>query len=260
MAVKRFRQVVVVSSIQLTPFMKRIVLTGADLMDFPDNCESGYIKLLFNHDGEPINTVQQVDQLAPLKPLMRTYTIRAYDATTKQLTVDFALHPATSGPASNWANATKAGDTIVIAGPGPAKFAKTDKDWVFFVGDMTSLPAISCNLEQLPSSTKGLAVIEITSEKDKQVLLKPANVDIHWVLKDHSPTSSALTEAVKQVDWLEGEPYVWSASEFSTMRNLRKHFKADLGVPKSAIYISSYWKFGESEDQHKITKQKDAAS
>ncbi|EGU61267.1 utilization protein for catechol-siderophore, partial [Vibrio nigripulchritudo ATCC 27043] len=51
---------------------------------------------------------------------------------------------------------------------------------------------------------------------------------------------------------------VWCATEFSTMRQLRKYFRNEREVERDEIYISSYWKQGRTEDQHKIDKRKDA--
>ncbi len=51
---------------------------------------------------------------------------------------------------------------------------------------------------------------------------------------------------------------VWAACEFSSMKVLRRFFKEEKVVDKSMLYISSYWKLGKNEDEHKIIKQQDA--
>ena len=139
--------------------MKRITLQGDDLADFPENQESGYVKIRFpkNLDHEPSNTKKDYD--------LRSYTIRAFDLEKRELVLDFLLH-GDSGPASKWASSVQIGDSIEIAGPGPAILAAAD--WYLFVGDMTALPAIAVNLEKLPSASKGIALLEINSLEDKQ--------------------------------------------------------------------------------------------
>jgi len=44
------------------------------------------------------------------------------------------------------------------------------------------------------------------------------------------------------------------------MRALRQYFKQERGVAKTHLYISSYWKLDNSEDEHKVIKRQDAES
>ena len=41
------------------------------------------------------------------------------------------------------------------------------------------------------------------------------------------------------------------------MRKIRSWLKDEKEVPHSQVYISSYWREGRSEDQHKIDKRQD---
>lgn len=227
----------------ITPHMCRVTLGGAGLIDFPTDQESAYIKLIF-------------PQGHGTRPLMRTYTISGQRE--GEIDIDFALHDA-EGPASMWARNAQVGEQILVGGPGPKKLINNEADWFLLVGDMTALPAISVNLGQLPADACGYAVLEVTSEADKQLLKKPDNVDIHWVINSHPNTeSSPLLERVKTLTWLAGQPAVWAACEFHSMRALRHHFKTYFSIPKTHLYISSYWKVDSTEDQHKVEKQKDA--
>lgn len=235
----------VVESTYLTPNMCRVTLGGAGLNDFPIDQESAYIKLIFPQGDEA-------------RPLMRTYTVSAQR--DNEIDVDFALHE-TEGPASTWARNAQVGEQILVGGPGPKKLINNEADWFLLVGDMTALPAITVNLAQLPDDARGYAVIEVTTEADKQPLKKPDNVDIHWVINAHpNAESSPLLECVKALNWLAGQPAVWAACEFHSMRALRHYFKVERPIPKTHLYISSYWKVDSTEDQHKIVKQEDAQS
>lgn len=40
----------------------------------------------------------------------------------------------------------------------------------------------------------------------------------------------------------------------------RQYFREVCGVSKSQLYVSSYWKRGLQEEDHKIAKREDAAS
>ncbi|QIL89061.1 siderophore-interacting protein [Microbulbifer sp. SH-1] len=236
------RELQVIGSRQITPNMLRVTLGGEGLHGFPEDQESAYVKLLFNQgEGQ--------------RPLMRTYTIR--HQRESEIDIDFALHEH-PGPASAWAMQAKPGDKILVGGPGARKLIHPEGDWFLLVGDMTALPAISVNLELLPQNARGHAIIEITSEEDRQPLQCPPGVEIHWVVcRDINVPGGQLLSEIRALAWPEGRAAVWCACEFSTMRQLRDLFRNERPIEPSMRYISSYWKFGLSEDQHKQVKRED---
>ncbi|WP_442488369.1 siderophore-interacting protein [Halomonas litopenaei] len=233
----------VIRSTRVSEHMLRITLGGRDLASFPENQESAYIKLIFPRGaGE--------------KPLMRTYTIRHQRPT--EIDVDFALHDL-MGPATRWAVNARPGERIQVGGPGAKKLINLEADWFLLAGDMTALPAISVNLAELPEDACGYAVIEIPHASDIQHLVHPQNMHLHWVINPHpDPDAVPLLEKIKTLPWLAGHPAVWAACEFSSMRALRRFFKQERDIPRSHLYVSSYWKIGQSEDGHKSLKQRDS--
>lgn len=250
------RDLTVIRKTYVTPNMLRVTLGGDGIASFPDDQESAYVKLIFPIDGDEKDRV-----------LRRTYTVR-HDRITDQgreIDIDFVMHGDGSddndhgGPASNWAVNCKPGDQITIGGPGPKKLVDPTADWFLIVGDMTALPAISVNLETLAPDARGYAVIEIASEADMQDLQKPDNVTIEWVINPHpGENANALPDVVKKLPWADGRPSVWAACEFTAMKMLRDHFRNDRGLGKDDLYISSYWKLGLNEDNHKVIKAEDA--
>lgn len=233
----------VISSTRVTPHMLRITLGGDEIDSFPADQESAYIKLIFPVPGSD-------------GTLMRTYTVRHQRA--EQFDVDFVLHD-DAGPASQWAKDARPGDSIIVGGPGPKKLVDNSADWFLVIGDMTALPAISVNLEQLPADACGHAIIEVIDERDIQPLKHPAGVELHWLINPHpGEDSQLLVNGVRNLVWLPGRPSIWAACEFSGMRALRQHFRDERQVDRKNLYISSYWKLGSSEDQHKLAKREDA--
>ncbi|UTW13096.1 siderophore-interacting protein [Marinobacterium rhizophilum] len=234
------RELTLLRKQQITPNMLRLTLGGRGMAGFPDEQASAYVKLVFPAQGEA-------------RPVMRTYTVRAQRE--GEIDIDFVVHQ-DAGPASRWAQQAQAGDSILVGGPGPKKMLDNSADWFLLIGDMTALPALSVNLEQLPRDARGYAVIEILDQADQQLLDAPDNIDIHWVLNPHPGTSdNSLLDQVQQLPWLEGRPSVWCACEFSSMRRLRDHLRAQPEVERSNLYISSYWKLGVGEEAHKVLKQ-----
>lgn len=245
MAGRAVRELTVINKQQLTPNMMRITLGGDALADFPENQESGYIKLSFASTSSPSGLVK------------RSYTIRAFDAKKRELSLDFVSH-GDNGPASAWALTSNVGDPIMTDGPGAVKLARMSADWFFIAGDMTALPAICVNLEKLPRNAKGYAVIEILTEEDKQNIDAPKNIKIHWVINSQpDKPNTDLIDKVKQLDWMDGMVDVWVASEFDAMRHLRRYFKQERSVDRSQVYASSYWKMGDTDEGNKAAKKMD---
>tara|TARA_Y100000766_G_C18863533_1_gene584496 strand:- start:311 stop:1099 length:789 start_codon:yes stop_codon:yes gene_type:complete len=241
------RKLNVVKASELGKSMKRITLQGDDLADFPENQESGYVKIRFpkNLDNEPTNSNKDYD--------LRSYTIRAFDLEKRELVLDFLLH-GDSGPASKWASSVQIGDSIEIAGPGPAILA-APADWYLFVGDMTALPAIAVNLEKLSPESKGMALLEINSLEDKQDLRKPEGVEVRWIINTDPLTGCEdLIESLNNVEITGENPYVWVAGEFELLRFARKILKHDKALPKESLYLSCYWKIGADDPGMKKAK------
>ncbi len=250
------RDFTVIRKAYVTPNMLRVTLGGDAMASFPEDQASAYVKLIFPIDGDEKDRV-----------LRRTYTVR-HDRMTDQgreIDIDFVMHGDGSdqndhgGPASNWAVNCVPGDAITIGGPGPKKLVDPTADWFLIAGDMTALPAVSVNLEILPDDARGYAVIEIQSEADMQDLQKPANITIEWVINPHpGQSNTALSDVVKKLPWGNGRASVWAACEFTSMKELRDYFRNDRGLGRDDFYISSYWKLGMNEDNHKAIKAEDA--
>ncbi|WP_288129258.1 siderophore-interacting protein [Microbulbifer sp.] len=238
------RELEVIRRETITPHMLRITLGGEGLQGFPEDQESAYVKLLF-------------DQGANERPLMRTYTIR--QQRDNEIDIDFVVHDH-PGPAGAWAMQAEPGQRIRVGGPGARKLINPEGDWFLLVGDMTALPAISVNLAALPADAKGHVILEVASESDRQDLICPPDMKVHWIVSpDPNAPGQALLDAVSELPWMEGNPAVWCACEFTTMRHLRELFRKERVVEPKLRYISSYWKHGLSEEQHKVVKREDEA-
>lgn len=235
------------SNTYLTKNMRRIILQGSDLEHFPHNQESGHVKLVLPKEDP-----------SQIKPLLRSYTVRAFDPAQQSLTLDFVDHGDT-GPASCWANHCLPGDKITIRGPGVKKLVNLDADWFFLAADMSALPALSVNLETLPEDAVGYAFIEVLSSDDIQKLRHPENLQVHWIINpDLSCANQPLVERIMSTPWPKGTPYPWFAGEFTAMKSIRRFFRDTHQIDKRAMYISSYWKIGDTDEGMKRAKQEDA--
>src|SRR6201986_3347615 len=119
------RATTVVETHRLTPGMVRIVVEGPDLQAFPvGEYTDHFVKCRF---GEKT----------------RTYTVRAYDAASARLTLDFVVH-GDDGLAGPWAASTAAGDTLLLNGPGGGYSPSPDAAWHLMVGDEAEFPRSRC--------------------------------------------------------------------------------------------------------------------
>lgn len=241
------RTLVVISKTLVSPNMLSIKLGGEGLKGFPAAQAGGYVKLMLPNT-KPLG-----------RPYIRTYTIRRQ--AKDSLDIEFVLHgePDIDGPAVEWARKARNGDEIQIGGPGPAKPLPQNRDYYVIAGDMTSLPAIAVNLENLSDEAKGVAFIEVHSEADRQSLTHPAGIEVQWFINPHpGQNPNNLVERVKLMPWPQSSIYAWSATEFSTMKKMRSYLREERGLKKEDLYISSYWKQGLVEDEHKKVKSQDA--
>lgn len=244
-------ELTVANVVQRTPNLRRIVLEG-DLSGFPSGYEGGYVKLLLPRagaEGSPVDLKSSVK---------RSYTVRAFDRAKGQLTLEFAVHEA-KGPAMRWARDAAPGDALQVAGPGSVRNLDLTADDVLLVGDMTALPAISVQVERLPASARGHAVIEILCEEDRQALGGPEGLEVHWVVRGGPPADCQLAEVTRALPWPSGSVSAWVACEFATMKLLRTYLLKERRLDKEHSYISSYWKSGSSDEQHKAAKLADKA-
>jgi len=228
----------------LTPNMRRVTIGGDALASFPAGQAGGYVKLMLPAGG---------------RAAVRTYTISAQR--DDGLDIDFALHGAggEGGPAVAWSRTARPGDTVTVGGPGPAKPLPPGADHYLVFGDMTALPAIAVNLAALPADARGHALIEIQSEADRQDIDHPDGLELHWLVNPQPGHDPHLFEGVaRSLGWPEGRVYAWSASEFETMRRMRRYLREERGLGPSDLYISSYWKHGLVEDEHRTVKRADA--
>ncbi|MEM7676787.1 MAG: siderophore-interacting protein, partial [Myxococcota bacterium] len=182
---------------------------------------------------------------------------RRFDPIQLHLSIEMVDHGDT-GPAGRWATRVKAGDRVSIVGPGPVKGLAPEADWFLLAGDMSALPAISVNLVKLPATAVGHAVIEIIHPEDKLAIEKPDGIELTWVVGNQPASSrTRLEEAVKALSWRAGRVAVWIAGEYASARALRQYIRNDRQVPREDMYVSCYWKMGDTDEQMKAAKRAD---
>ena len=243
----------------ITPNMIRVTFAGPELEGISGDCAGAHCKIMLPAAGQ--SRADFADQLANgPRPVTRTYTVRHIRPETQEMDIDFVAH-GDEGPASAWAQRADLGDFCGFAGPGSIKLTEFYADWYLVAADMSALPVAAATLEAMPRDAKGLAVIEITDEDDRQAIDAPPSIKIKWLINPdpHAP-SNAQEQLIRSLDWPDGVVQTCIAGESSVIRAFRSFLHNEKGLPKKDTYISGYWKIGLVEDEHQQMKRAEAAS
>ena len=219
----------VLKAFDVGPHMRRVQLavTGDDASEFQPKPGQEIVLQIPQADGEPAR---------------RHYTIRRYDAAAKTMDVDFVLHGHRT-PGVSWSLDAKSGDAIEIRGPRGRIGLNPAADWHLFVGDETTIPALFALMEALPKGAKAFAFIEVGSPEDQQELVTPADVKLHWLLRNGATPgpSNLLFDALQAFTLPQGKGAAVVVGETSNVRNQR-HALLERGMDRSQIYAEGYWR------------------
>jgi NADPH-dependent ferric siderophore reductase len=248
----------VIRTERLTPHMQRVVLGGDGLAEFDTRGYTDhYVKLLFPLEGvtypEPFD-LQRIREEYPREqwPVTRTYTVRAWDPATRELTLDFVVH-GDEGLAGPWAARAQPGDVLRFNGPGGAYAPDTSADWHLLAGDESALPAVAAALESLPDGTAAHVFLEVSGPEEEQKFDSDAQVT--WLHRGDRPVGEALVEAVRALRFPEGRLYAFVHGEAGFVKELRRLLRVELSVPREDLSISGYWRLGHNEDGWQASKR-----
>ncbi|GIG92707.1 siderophore-interacting protein [Plantactinospora endophytica] len=253
------RSATVLRTAWLTPHMIRVVLGGDGLTGFvADTYTDHYVKLIFPPAGvdypEPVDLDSIKRELARDQwPRLRTYTVRAWDATLGELTLDFVYH-GDEGLAGPWAAAARPGDRVMFRGPGGGYAPDPLADWHLLVGDESALPAIGAALERLPHGVPARVFVEVADADEEQHLPTKASAEMVWLHRADRPFGAALVEAVRAATFPDGDVHAFVHGEAYFVRELRRMLRGELRVPKERLSISGYWRCGDDDESWRSAK------
>ena len=235
------RQVEVLETRRLTPHMQRIVFASPDLADFESAGPDDHIRLLVP------------DAASPEGVASRDYTPRAFDPSTGQLTIDFALHVA--GPATAWALAAKPGDRVQVGGPRGSQVVTDDFDSYLLIGDETALPAIGRRIEALRPGVPVWSLVVTEHADDHQAFATRADWHGLWVDRQSTPGDDVQRILAALSSWQApaGDGYVWIAAEAQVARALRQHMLEVRHHPMAWLKAAGYWVSGSAGASDKLT-------
>ncbi|WP_314173282.1 siderophore-interacting protein [Streptomyces winkii] len=250
----------VVRTEQLTPHMVRVVLGGPGLAEFEAGEHTDhYVKLLFPVPGveypEPFDIARiRADFPRDQWPVTRTYTVRTWAPSARELTLDFVVH-GDEGLAGPWARSARPGDEIRFLGPGGAYSPSPDADWHLLAGDESALPAIGAALEAMPADACVRALIEVEDAREEQKLSAPDTASVVWLHRRGARVGKALIEAVRALEFPPGTPQAFVHGEAGFVKELRRHLRLERGLERDQLSVSGYWRLGHDEDGWQESKK-----
>ena len=259
----------VAERIRLSPAMVRVVCRIENPEDFHDiAAPEKYVKLLFFPGGPAATTSDGFpdywatrDAAAPDgQPVSRHMTLRRVGAGAATVWIDVALHGA-DGFAGPWAAAAAPGDRIVALGPGGTWVPDPRASWSLFAGDDAAVPAVLANLEALPRSARGEAVLEVQDaahQLDLGGVAVPEGIRVRWVHRaEEGPGERALVSGIASADWPADVSGVQAFvhGERQALKAARRELFQVRGLERSQVSLSGYWAQGRTEDVFQAEKK-----
>ncbi|CAH0536387.1 siderophore-interacting protein [Vibrio marisflavi] len=226
--------------LDLSPHLRRIIVSGDSLKDFPTGQEGCHVKVVLPDEGE-------------FDGKKRSYTIRFFNPETYELAMDFVVNRHL-GPATNWALQAKVGSEVGIAGPGPLKLTNFEHHSYLLVGDLTSINAINGYVPRFNKSADVTAIISVPTRADIVELDYEDSANTCWFVEDEAqvPLESFVEQVARK---MSKDTHVFLGLEARTIRTLRPILQESLGFSRLNTFAVGYWKKGINADKFSMQKK-----
>lgn len=229
------REVEVIHRELISPHFVSLTFHGEALSTFTSDGFDDHIKFIFTDSAG--NEVR------------RDYTPRAFNRETRELTIEFALHG--DGQVCQWAQRAEVGSRALIGGPRGSMIVPLDFDWHLFIADATGLPAVNRRLEELPTGTQAIVLLQV-DKADHRELTSAADLQLAWF-----DSAEDLFGAVEALDLPNGEGFAWGAGEAGLMKRIRRLLVEGKGHDKQTMRVAAYWRQGAEGFHEELTDQDD---
>jgi NADPH-dependent ferric siderophore reductase len=221
-----------VQVLEVAPRLRRIVVSGVSLFDFPEGRPGHWVKLFVEASNGGV-------------PVGRAYSILEWDAQKRRMTFDIAIHCA--GPMSQWAANARVGDRLSISGPRGGLAEKNSRSWLLLAGDETALAAIQAIMARTTPDKALHVFIEVSRESDIIEMPARPNAVIRWLLRDpeNPELSSTLYEAIRCSPLPNQSGAAWVAGESGEVKKIRQHLLKERGFNAEDLQAAGFWKKGE---------------
>lgn len=228
----RLRPAKVVEVLEVSPRLRRIVVTGVSLFDFPEGRPGHWVKLFL----ETRNGSGAVG---------RAYSVLKWDAERRRMSFDMGLHG--GGPMSQWAANARVGDRLSISAPRGGLVENNPRSWMLLAGDESALAAIQAIMAQTTPEKELHVFIEVGRESEIIDFPARPNAVIRWLLRDaeNPETSSTMYEAIRCSPLPNQAGRAWVAGESGAVKKIRQHLLRERGFNAEDVQAAGFWKKGE---------------
>lgn len=240
------RPVTVTDRTELTPRMLRLTLEGEGLRELTVDRAAASIRLLVPTPGSDELVIPEWDGnefLLPdgSRPALRTFTPLRLDSEAGRLDLEIVRHP--GGAVSEWAETVQTGAPAAISGPGTGYDHPAGAERLIVLADETALPAAIQVAEAAPDGLTVELHVEIIGDDAKRPVELADRHTIVWHVTEPGETPGGrLVDAVRSIDHLDDDTFVWAAGEASAMQSIRTHLFDTLGVRRRRAAVRGYWK------------------
>lgn len=238
---------------KLSPHLRRIILSGPELADFPTGQDGAHVKVLLPHIGD---SLPNLDINGANPALKRSYTIREFDAANRELVIDFVVNRH-QGPFTNWAAQAKVGDYVGIAGPGARKLTNFNTDSYLLIGDITAVNAVNGYAKLTPPHADLRALITVPTRADIIAMDNTERIQLVWRIEDENPADIAECARTVAAE-MQGNTQVFIGLEASQLRAVKSMLLDELEFKRLNIHATGYWKKGMDADRFNADKKRNA--
>ena len=238
---------VVKSTERLTPSLVRVVLGGDGLRDFamPATTDS-YVNLAFPAADAPYAAPFDPAEVRgahaeEVWPARRRYTVRSWDPSARELTLDFVVHGAV-GVAGAWADSARPGDVLVLEGPSGGYHPDPETDWHLLVGDESALPAIAASLAAIPDGVPVVVRLLCDGPDHHLELPCPGRLDVEWLHRTGQDDGELLLASLRDLTFPSGSVHAFVHGEADEIRGIRRHLLTERGLTRQQMSCSPYWR------------------
>ena len=225
-------QLEVVSTVLLTPRMRRIEFTAENLGDLVYQPGQD-LMLRIPSEGRTVN---------------RRYTIRSLDRDRVVLAIDAVVHG--DGQGSRWLTGAVPGDRLEAIGPRGKIGVESDVAWHLFAGDESALPAMLAMAESVPAGSRAVVLAEV-ADAGEELTLPGEAIDVRWLHRGPAApgSSSLLSDTLAAFPFPDGRGHVYLAGEATAVTAMRRT-ALERGVPIEHVSAKAYWSHGRANAAH----------
>jgi NADPH-dependent ferric siderophore reductase len=160
--------------------------------------------------------------------------------------VDVLLHGAGAG--TSWARQAETSDGVTLAYPNSWYRPPPASTSQLLVADLAGFPALARIMEELPSATDAVAIVEVLDPSDLDYFARLPHIEMVTSVGTGNglcPSALARLAASRPVPAESG--YCWFGGEAGQARALRKYLRGELHWEIGQLDVMGYWRHDSAE-------------